>query len=89
MFRVAKQNGQETWEVVMEIQDRSVPDVDLTPGALEHWQQQKAKYIFGYVSFDGLQRQDILSILSASKQGNARLGKNQFGHVSSYKLLAA
>ena len=83
------QTNPDAWRVVLEIQERSVPAMKLTKRALTHWQRENNKFIFGYVDFGALQKNDILSVLSAVKQGNARLSRNRFGQVSTYKLLVA
>jgi len=78
------------WEV-LEIHGQRIPgDIEPTDAARQHWQEKHADEVFGYVPFAAeFQEDDILSILSAAKAGKARLSKNRFGAVASYKLLAA
>lgn len=86
MIRVAKPKTEENWEVVLEIQERSIPNIKLTRQAISRWQKHKDEVIWGYVSFKGLRQRDILSLLSAMKQGRAWLGKNASGYYTAYKL---
>ena len=63
--------------------------MEITKAALKRWQKEKASGLWGYVDFTGLEKPDILSILSAEKRGEAVTSNNRFGAVASYKLRVA
>lgn len=95
MIRVVKPNSKSkwnlnhypaAWKVVLELERGSdIPaGVPLTSRARSWWESHKSA--LGYANFRTLRKADILSILSASKRAEARLGVNRWGACHGYKL---
>ena len=61
-------------------------NIPLTKKAISHWKTTKSE-TFGYASYRTLYKNDVLSIASATKRGEAIMNVNRMGQNTVYKLL--
>ena len=67
-----------------EVDYSNIPVISLTDKVQKHYQTTKSG--LNYSTFRGLTLKDILSILSATKRGEALVNVDRWGNVYAYKL---
>ena len=60
-------------------------NIPLTKRAINHWKATKSS--LGYTNYRTLYKNDVLSIASATKRGEAIMNVNRMGQNAVYKLL--
>ena len=60
-------------------------NIPLTKKAISHWKATKSS--LGYTNYRTLYKNDVLSIVSATKRGEAIMNVNRMGQNAVYKLL--
>jgi hypothetical protein len=85
------QNRPGSWRIVWEYEGKDIPrDITLTSRAIEHWQTHKdqmgAAAFRGSTIKDTLSIEDIRSIISTIKRGEAVGYINRMGQISGYKI---
>lgn len=86
------QNRPGAWRVIWEYEGKDIPDdIPLTARAIHHWRVHKD--VLGAANFRGMTIQDVLaaddlkSIISACKRGEATVYINRIGQVIGYKII--
>jgi hypothetical protein len=91
VVRVRKNTGKirkENHKVILNIDSRTIPnDLPLTKAAISHYKLTKISFSAGFVDFKTLRKNDILSIISASRRGETILVPDRFRRVVAYKIL--
>jgi hypothetical protein len=84
--RLSRAHTTKAWIKIVELEGKNIPsDIPLTEKSISHWKENKLEVI-GYVNFCGLSVTDIISIVSATKRGEAMISINRFGQVAIYKI---
>ena len=92
LHKVSKTNPKERGsKLLLEVNPRDVSnDIPLTKKALSNWRTfikaDTGVGKIGYAKFNGLNKRDILSIISATKRQEAHLNSDRWGAVAFYNL---
>ena len=70
----------------IQIDYKSIPEgIPLTDRVISHYKTHKS--IMGYATFRGLNRDDIISILSAVKRQQACVNVERYGNTAFYSII--
>ncbi len=74
------------WEIILQCHANMISDrIPLTKKAIDHWAKTRND-VTRYTSFKGLDWHDALSIISATKRGEAMINVDRWGRAAFYQI---